>query len=71
MTKNQSLQGLGLAQNVPGPLLNFAADVVLAGSVLGTILHAVALDLGQVAHCMAGSDCIENPFEHVYFDSIS
>ena len=38
-----------------------APFVVLAGGVLGAILHADALDLGQVAYCLAGNEYIENP----------
>ena len=38
-----------------------APFVVMAGGVLGDILHADALDLGQVAYCLAGNEYIENP----------
>jgi hypothetical protein len=38
-----------------------APFVVLAGGVLGAILHPDALDLGQVAYCLKGNEFIENP----------
>ena len=41
--------------NVPAPF------VILAGGVMGAILHSDALDLGQVPYCLDGGDFIENP----------
>lgn len=41
--------------SVPAPL------VILAGGVLGAILHADALNLGQVPYCLAGDEYIVNP----------
>lgn len=38
-----------------------APYVILAGGVMGAILHPDALDLGQVAYCLAGEEYIENP----------
>lgn len=35
--------------------------VILAGGILGAILHKDALDLGQVAYCLASNEYIENP----------
>ncbi len=34
--------------------------IVLVGGVFGAVLHKDALDLGQVAYCLAGGDFIEN-----------
>lgn len=38
-----------------------APYVILAGGIMGAILHPDALDLGQVAYCLAGNEYIENP----------
>jgi chromate transporter len=35
--------------------------VILAGGVLGAILHKDALNLGQVPYCLASEEYIENP----------
>lgn len=38
-----------------------APFVILAGGVLGALLHPDVLDLGQVPYCLAGGEYIENP----------
>lgn len=46
---------LAVVFNVQAPL------VILAGGVFGAILHSDALDLGQVAYCLAGGDFVPAP----------
>ena len=38
-----------------------APFVILAGGAFGAILHADALDLGQIAYCLAGNEYVEKP----------